>query len=172
MQLCIALQNYEAAHEVLPPGVVNDKGPIQNVPKGYHWAGLPRSYPTWNRKTSTSIVSSRTASTPPRNQTVRGSSSGLPVPVRREHEPGRRGRPPSSYAACYNDVEAPIDVKNTGVFFLNSAVRSEDIPDGRSCTIFLGERLVNPSELGWASGTRATLRNTGAGRTRRNPSGR
>ena len=40
LQLGIALGNYVSTHEVLPPGVVNDKGPIQNVPRGYHfgWA--------------------------------------------------------------------------------------------------------------------------------------
>src|SRR5216684_1150993 len=32
MQLGIALQNYESAHEVLPPGVVNETGPILEQP--------------------------------------------------------------------------------------------------------------------------------------------
>src|SRR6476620_7318830 len=36
MQLGIALQNYESSHEILPPGVVNPTGPIQNIPSGYH----------------------------------------------------------------------------------------------------------------------------------------
>jgi len=58
-------------------------------------------------------------------------------------------------------VEAPIDSDNHGVFFLNSQVRSRDIPDGATHTIFLGEKLVDADDLGWMSGTRATLRNTG-----------
>ena len=68
----------------------------------------------------------------------------------------------SSYVANHNDVEAPIDVKGKGVFFLNSAIRYEDIPDGCSNTIFLGEK-TRTGDLGWISGTRATLRNPGGG---------
>src|SRR3954454_904489 len=36
MQLGIAVQNYESSHEMLPPGVINPAGPIQNAPTGYH----------------------------------------------------------------------------------------------------------------------------------------
>src|SRR4051794_28379521 len=36
MQIGIALQNYESSHELLPPGVINPSGPIQNAPTGYH----------------------------------------------------------------------------------------------------------------------------------------
>ncbi len=40
LQLGIGIGNYVSTHSVLPPGVVNDKGPIQNLPAGYHhgWA--------------------------------------------------------------------------------------------------------------------------------------
>ena len=68
----------------------------------------------------------------------------------------------SSFAAMHNDLEMPIDVNNDGTFFLNSALQSRDIPDGMSHTIFVGEKLRTNDDLGWASGTRATLRNTGA----------
>ena len=49
---------------------------------------------------------------------------------------------------------------NHGGFYLNSRVRVVDVVDGLSQTIFVGEVAV-PSPLGWLSGTRATLRNTG-----------
>ncbi len=68
----------------------------------------------------------------------------------------------SSYAGCHHDVEAPIDVKNHGVFFLNSRITRDDITDGTSFTIFFGEKKIQDDDLGWLSGTRATLRNTGA----------
>src|SRR3954451_22821812 len=40
LQLGIAMGNYASTHRVLPPGVVNERGPILNLPKGYHhsWA--------------------------------------------------------------------------------------------------------------------------------------
>jgi prepilin-type processing-associated H-X9-DG protein len=67
----------------------------------------------------------------------------------------------SSYAGVYHDREAPIDVTNHGVLFLNSAVRYEEIGDGAAQTMFVGEHLVQVGDLGWASGTKATLRNVG-----------
>jgi hypothetical protein len=66
-----------------------------------------------------------------------------------------------NYAACHHDVEAPIDQDNNGVMFLNSAVPIRDISDGTTHTIFVGEKAIEEDDLGWMSGTRATLRNTG-----------
>ena len=62
---------------------------------------------------------------------------------------------------CIRDREKPIDAKDNGVFFLNSRVRYDDITDGSSHTIFIGEKLPDGWDLHWLSGTRATLRNTG-----------
>src|SRR3954449_786037 len=50
MQLSIALQNYESAHEVLPPGVVNDTGPIASAPKGYHFSWMVQILPYIEQK--------------------------------------------------------------------------------------------------------------------------
>jgi len=69
----------------------------------------------------------------------------------------------TNYAGVQNDVEAPIAADNHGVLFLNSAVRYEDVTDGTSMTLFVGEKLNDGLDLGWASGTRASLRNTGLG---------
>jgi prepilin-type processing-associated H-X9-DG protein len=67
----------------------------------------------------------------------------------------------SNYAGCQNDVEAPINVDNHGVLFLNSHISRSDVTDGISHTIYVGEKLADPQDLGWMSGTRATLRNAG-----------
>jgi hypothetical protein len=67
----------------------------------------------------------------------------------------------SSYAACHNDVEAPIDEDNAGAFVLNTMIGRDDITDGLGYTLFIGEKLPDVWELGWMSGTRSTLRNTG-----------
>jgi hypothetical protein len=68
---------------------------------------------------------------------------------------------PSNYAACHHDVEAPIDVNNMGVMYLNSHIAQKEVTDGTSHTLYVGEKLADPQDLGWMSGTRATLRNTG-----------
>jgi prepilin-type processing-associated H-X9-DG protein len=69
--------------------------------------------------------------------------------------------PYSSYAGCHHDAEAPIDVNNRGVFFLNSRITRDDLKDGAAYTLFLGEKLIDSFDLGWLSGTPGTLRNTG-----------
>jgi prepilin-type processing-associated H-X9-DG protein len=64
-------------------------------------------------------------------------------------------------------LEAPIDEDNHGVFFLNRSLCYEDISDGTAHTLFIGEKYyASPDnarqDLGWMSGTRWTLRNTGS----------
>ncbi len=67
----------------------------------------------------------------------------------------------SNYAGCHHGSETPIDKDNNGVLFLNSEIRYGEITDGGCNTILVGEFLPLDTSLGWASGTRATLRNTG-----------
>ena len=69
--------------------------------------------------------------------------------------------PASSYAGCHHDVEAPIAADNHGVLFLNSRISERDVTDGVEHTIYLGEKRVDEADLGWMSGSRATLRNAG-----------
>jgi prepilin-type N-terminal cleavage/methylation domain-containing protein/prepilin-type processing-associated H-X9-DG protein len=68
----------------------------------------------------------------------------------------------SNYAGCHNGVEKPIDTDNDGVLFLNSHIARKDVTDGLAHTIYVGEKLVGENDLGWMSGDRSTLRNTGA----------
>ena len=51
-------------------------------------------------------------------------------------------------------------MNNHGVLFLNSRVSLNDVSDGLLHTFFVGE-LAKTHPLGWFSGTRASLRNTG-----------
>jgi prepilin-type processing-associated H-X9-DG protein len=159
MQISLGLQSYESANEVLPPGVVNATGPIKNSPPGYHYSWMVQILPYieqnnlfnhFDRKSSVYAASNTTV----RAITVR---TFLCPSCPTRFGPGSLSL--SDYAACYNDVEAPISATNNGSFFLNSAIRAEDIPDGRSCTIFVGEKRPVVNDLGWASGTKATLRN-------------
>jgi prepilin-type N-terminal cleavage/methylation domain-containing protein len=169
MQLGLALQNYEGAHECLPPGVVNETGPIQNLRQGYHvgWALLilpfmeeGNIYNHWDF--SVSVYDDKNAA--PREQYI--PSYVCPS------SPTARTGPLMSYAGCHNSKAAPIDVNNNGVLYLNSSIRYQQITDGSSHTIFVGEKDTQAALVGlgapmepevptcWASGTNVTLRAT------------
>ncbi len=45
MQLGLALQSYESAHEILPPGVVGWSGPVLDQPKGYGYGWMTQILP-------------------------------------------------------------------------------------------------------------------------------
>lgn len=161
-QFSVAIQNYANLYNVLPPGVVDQPRPIRNIPDGYHFAWTTQLLSYLEQSAVVASLEQSTSLYDPVNTGGRSIVINIlqcpsdPGPVKRAD-----GVAGNSYAACHNDVEAPIAVTNTGTFFLNSLIRYEDIPDGSSNTIFLGEKLRNPFDLGWASGTRATLRNTG-----------
>jgi prepilin-type N-terminal cleavage/methylation domain-containing protein len=162
MQLATALQSYQNIHEVLPPGVVNDRGPIVNLPRGYHRSWLVQLLPLLEARNVARRFDDAVELYAVENSTVR--SIGLRVLVC-PSDTGPLTRPDgtalNNYAACHNDLETPIGARDNGSFFLNSRVGYEDIPDGTSSTIFLGEKTRFALDLGWASGTRATLRNAG-----------
>jgi len=163
MNIGIALQNYESSYELLPPGVVNDTGPIQNIPKGYNASWMLQLLPFLEQGTVARRFDDRVGVYGAENSTARGIV--ISIFLCPSDSGGSRGGAGSvgmnNYAACHNDVEAPIDVNNKGVFFLNSHLRSEDISDGTANTLYVGEKRLADAALGWASGTRDTLRNTG-----------
>jgi prepilin-type N-terminal cleavage/methylation domain-containing protein/prepilin-type processing-associated H-X9-DG protein len=163
MQLGIALQNYDSTHEMLPPGVVNPSGPIQNIPKGYHVSWMVQVLPYLEQKNVARRFDDKLGVYAVENLTARGAVINTFL-CPSDAAPSRRNVDAvalNNYAACHHDVEAPIDANNKGVFFLNSHLRAEDVTDGTANTIYLGEKPRQENDLGWASGTRATLRNTG-----------
>lgn len=167
VQLGIALKSYEVAHEVLPPGSVNPTGPIRNTPQGYHMGWLVQLLPYMEENVTFSHVDFSVGVYHPNNAPVRDITITLftcPSCWSRYGPKDSTGKPirVSNYAGCHHDVEAPIDADNHGVFFLNSRVRLDQVTDGLTHTIFVGEKLCDRFDLGWMSGTPATLRNTGS----------
>ena len=66
----------------------------------------------------------------------------------------------TNYVGCHHGSEVPVDTYYNGMIFLNSEITFGDVYDGSSITILVSEALKNTSaDLGWASGTRSSLRN-------------
>ena len=160
-QLILAVHNYEMASRVYPPGTIDKTGPISSLPQGYHHGWLAHILPHMEEGNTYRHIDFSVGVYDPKNAEVRKVRiAGHMCPS--DIQADASGPPASSYAGCHHDVEQPINADNHGVFFLNSAVRYEDIMDGSSQTIFLGEKFLGAGgDLGWMSGTRATLRNTG-----------
>lgn len=157
-QLIIALHDYEHAHEHFPAGTTNPTGPIKNLPQGDHMSWIARILPDLGeqarfRQIDFTVGAYHKLNNPMRQTTIKT----LICPSW-----GGDVGPISSYAGVDNDKEAPIDVDNNGVLFLNSKITFDDLKDGSAYTLFVGEKIIDPAtDLGWMSGTPATLRNTG-----------
>jgi len=163
-QLALAVQNYELAMEHLPAGVLNPEGPIRSEADGQHVGWLVQILPYVEMGTVYNLFDREAGAYAPVNSKIRSTPVSLfTCPSYGGSGMNKTGTASRScYAGCYHDVEAPIDDDNHGLLFLNSALRFTDILDGSSQTVLLGEQLPDDDELGWVSGTRATLRNTGS----------
>ncbi|MBI1324153.1 DUF1559 domain-containing protein [bacterium] len=160
MQIGLALNNYESAHYSFPPGVINPTGPIVNKPEGIHYGWITQVLPYLDQANAYAHFNFRRGLYEGVNDTVRSHSvSTFSCPSDPRRFTGLRGSQNTNYAANYHEKEEPIDVTNNGVFYLNSSTRLEAIRDGASYTLFVAERKMT-ADLGWASGTSATLRNT------------
>ena len=167
-QIILAVHNHEFSFERFPAGTINATGPIRSEPIGQHISWIVQILPFMEQRATFNGIEQSLGAYAPQNAHARSQI------VRTLHCPSQNASlvdnvALTTYAGCHHDVEAPIDIDNNGVFFLNSRIRFDDIDDGSSNTIFIGE-VSDTDALGWMSGTSATLRNTGsiAGRTIRN----
>jgi prepilin-type N-terminal cleavage/methylation domain-containing protein len=157
LQFGVALHNYDMAHRTLPPGTVDAKGPIVHLPVGFHHGWMVQILPMLEQQAAYQKLDHA--------QSIYSKAN---FPVRSYHFATLRcpsdssyGVHFSNYAGVHDSREVPIDTTNNGCLFLNSRIRFGDITDGTSTTLLVGEKHGDPTELGWSSGTRASLRNTG-----------
>jgi prepilin-type N-terminal cleavage/methylation domain-containing protein/prepilin-type processing-associated H-X9-DG protein len=160
MQLSVAIHNYEYHFESLPSGTTNPDGPIRNVEEGLHISWIVKILPYLEENAMYQRFDQVAGTYAPVNRQLRTYPIVSTVcPSSPNDQSSDDDIAQSNYAGCHHDVEAPIDKDNHGLLFLNSKVTYAEIFDGSAKTILLGEILPDATLLGWASGTRATLRN-------------
>lgn len=164
MQLILATSSYTQAQQVFPPGVTDHtQSEIINLPVGEHlsWTVLVMPYLD-EAVVYHNVDFSKSVYDPTNALAMEHRVSVLQCPSSAiEQVAGHYLRAVSDYVGSYHDVEAPIRADNNGVLFLNSGIALNDITDGLRYTIVLGEKITTNFDLGWMSGTRATLRNAG-----------
>lgn len=164
-QIGFALHSYYNSHETLPPGVVNRTGPIKNQAKGYHHSWLVSLLPYIDQPVLASSIDPLLSIYNEKN--LKSRQVIVPVYLCPSDPASERSLPVnsavalSSYAGNHHHRSGAIDTNNHGVLFMNSRVRHKDIYDGTAHTLMVGEAKRFPEDLGWASGTRASLRNGG-----------
>ncbi|MDC0295579.1 DUF1559 domain-containing protein [bacterium] len=164
-QLGLGIHHYEFSMEKLPAGSINSEGPIVNEPVGQSVSWIVSILPYIEQQNVFQQFDIEAGAYAEVNQKVRA----LKIPTLVCPSAWTDGTITmaddlqigiTNYAGCHNGSEAPIDIDNNGLLYLNSDVRYSDILDGSSHTILVGECIPGGNNLGWVSGTRATLRNT------------
>lgn len=159
-RLILAVQNYEGAHRTYPVGTIQDSGPVVENTSGNHHNWLSRLLPYLEEGNTFTNIDFNVPVYHPKNKPVREVQIGLLLCPSEPY--GLQANGVSNYAGLHHDSDAPIDDDNNGIFFLNNAVGYDDVTDGSAHTIYIGEKIIEgDSDLGWMSGTRWTLRNTG-----------
>lgn len=159
MQLGIAMHNYDMAFEMLPPGCVNPDGPIRNIEQGYHMSWIVQILPMMEQSALFQAINFDEGAYGAANGAIRATAiSTLICPTDSGARDGR-----INYAACFGGDNVAINTNNTGLFYLNSSIGYQQIRDGASNTIMIGEKILvkGITDFGWMSGTMGTLRNTG-----------
>ena len=156
-ELVLALHAYESHNGYFPAGVVEPTGPIRNLPSGFHHNWLSSLLPYLDQPNLYRAMDFRESVYSSSNLEARKAtlskflcpSSIHPFSV-------------TNYAGSHHSREAPIDSSNDGLFVRNRSFRMDDVPDGLFCTIGIGEKILDATDYGWASGTRSSLRNLGS----------
>lgn len=162
VQLGLAVHNYTLATEHLPAGTINPDGPIRSLPDGQQVSWIVQILPYFEMQVAYNLFDQQAGAYAPVNSQIRATPVSVLIcpSYPGEERVAKDTVAVSTYGGCYNDVETPIDIDNDGLLFLNSAVKYTDILDGSSQTILIGEMRTRDDNLGWVSGSRATLRNT------------
>ncbi len=132
---------------------------IASLPEGYHHNWASSLLPYLDRKTLYEAIDFDVGVYAPENKAVRETDLSF---LRCPASVGQQVSNTTSYAGMHSSVGEPIGVNDDGLLMLNRWIVPDEVPDGISYTILMGEKLSPPEyDLGWMSGTRSSLRNAG-----------
>ena len=165
VQISLATHHFEFNLEHLPTGVRAETGPIRSEVSDEGQLGwMARILPYVEQQRAFEMLDFDKGAFSEENAEIRA----VVIPTfhcpSNPHGYNSQDNPTvgtSHYAGCQDGTETPIDTENHGIFYLNSLTRFSDITDGATSTILIGEVYADKDKLGWVSGTRATMRNTG-----------
>lgn len=152
-QLGLALSQYHSSFRMLPPGCVDEKGPVSTAATGYKMGWIVQILPMLDRDALFRRIDFSQGAFAEVNEEV------LQYELAILQCPSAVFSGGSCYVGVHASKEVPIDIDNDGVLFLNSSITNDDITDGLAYTMFVSE--TNDLGYGWMPGTRATLRNGG-----------
>ncbi|WP_145388787.1 DUF1559 family PulG-like putative transporter [Stieleria neptunia] len=155
----MAIQSYHDRWQQFPVGTVADSGPVQNEPVGNHHNWLGRLLDLLDQPVIAAQIDRSISIYDEGNAAV----LQLQYPGVKCPSAGRYPANASCYVGLHHPAEKAIDESDHGAFVLNLAISRDDISDGMSNTAFVSEKMLRDEDLGWLSGTRATLRNVGGG---------
>lgn len=162
-QLCLGLHHFEFSMEHLPSGSINPEGPIRSEELGQHVSWTIQLLPYIEQQSAYEHFDMEAGAYAAENKDVRSytiptyNCASNPMKPRPDNQGDLIGE--CHFSGSHHDNEVQIAEDNNGLFFLNSKVRYAEILDGSSQTIMLGESIPYDQDLGWVSGTRASLRN-------------
>jgi prepilin-type N-terminal cleavage/methylation domain-containing protein len=163
MGIGIANQGYHDRWQHFPVGTIADKGPIFSVATNdvtashHNWIGRLMDF------MDQPVIAGKIDRTVSVYDPVNAPVLGLMVPDFKCPSGPVEIVNASDYAGLHHPSEKQIDESDLGVFVLNTTVSRDDVSDGLSNTAIVAEKITFLGDLGWLSGTRATLRNVGGG---------
>ena len=162
-QIALGLTAYHAFHNTLPPGSVA-VGELAELPEvrpgasGGYWSWIAQSLPMLGQPNIYDAIDFSRSPLDPMHDRLQSKDviKGVDL-LTCPSDWHQHVVVQSAYVGSHDHRRVPIAADNTGVLFLNSAIHWDDITDGRSSTLLIGES--NTSVLGsYLTGDAATLR--------------
>ncbi|MCG8653655.1 MAG: DUF1559 domain-containing protein [Pirellulales bacterium] len=162
IQVHLAVQGYHSAFDVFPAGTVTQRLPARLYPDGKDHSWMVQIRPFLDGGFALAEKwSPAHSSYHPRNWPLVGLGSDAfycpSSPILHSDD-----RPAHCYAGVHDGRDEPIDANSRGFFVANRFLRSQDVADGMSHTLQVGEILPRYVETSfrWVAGNQSTLRTT------------